>query len=376
MQSIYRLFAVGFPAGYRMLSVNLIAYFCAASVSDYFAQSFFMVSLLATFSGFAVSSQSYVIGRQLSLPRRMLLVTIFLGLCSAPLYLIWDGTPQSYFITLFATLGYSLFEITRSDCSANGRFKTLVVHGLIAGVLMCGVVLMWRASQSILVVLVFWLLAIPAIPLMKHRVVGGDRLTLDVYKDVASYSLSNGLSTGIMFLIPLIIAGELGEGASTQLAQVVSAAALFLLLPRYLSAGFIVKLQNEQSWDMVRQFERLLITYVVIVASSFFAICYVLVPEFIPYFIFLLAILIGQIGLPYANVHSVFGLGGRMLRVNILTASMFGMATLLVYSLAWFDGSRMNTLFLLYLVYIISRNQLTRGSCMRIFVDRREGELA
>lgn len=374
MYIVYKLLAIGFPAGYRFLAINLISYFCARNVSDFFSQSFFMISLLATLSGFAVSSQSYIVSRELSLPRRLLLVIIFLGASSGPCYLLWRGGFESYFVALIAALGYSVFEISRSDLAAKGKFNVLVLQGSVAVCLIGPCLYLWHESPFYLVLSFFWVLAITAIVFGAPKLIGGDSLSFDVLKDISSYSLSNGISTGLMFVIPILLIAEYGEGSATDLAKTVTLSTIFLLFPKYLSAGFMIDLQRNQNWEMTKAFEAKVVIYVSLVCAGIAIATITLFNNLMSYLMLFMAIQFSQLGLPHASVHAVLGRGMIMLQVNIKSLLFLSVCTLVIYWL--FDAGALRGCMLLsvYMVYILLRTYMTRVSCIKILKNQFENK--
>lgn len=363
----YKLLSITFPAGYRFLSVNAIAILCSTQVSDFFSKSFFMVSLLATFSGFAVASQSYVISRSLSLSKRFLLTFGLLACISFPFYFLWRDGFISYMVVLIAALGYSIFEVARSDMAAKGEFKPIVCQGLlvIPSFLLAAYAL--KEFPLLLVLCVFWLLPLAAtLCYPSQSKAKSDKLNSYVFRDVSSYSISSGMSTGLTFFLPLILAKDFGVGASTELAQVMAISSIFLLFPKYLSVSLLVDLQVRQNWGMAKKVEKKITLYVLFVSVLYFALPLLFFPGFLKYTILLVATLLTQVALPFANTHMVLGRGDRMLKVNAISAAVFFLVFTILLLLLDPGEMRAYATMSTYLAYVIFRNRMTKESCAKI----------
>lgn len=114
MNSVFKLIATAFPGGYRFVAVNFIALFAIGTVSDAFAHSFFIVSLIATFSGIAISTQSYVANLNVSLVSRIVFLFGLIALVSPFVFLLWEGTVKEFLVIVLAATTYSCFEIVKS----------------------------------------------------------------------------------------------------------------------------------------------------------------------------------------------------------------------------------------------------------------------
>lgn len=362
---MYKLLATIFPGGYRFLVVNLVAYFCADEVSDIFSSSFLTISLLATFSGMAVSTQSHVMGRRLPLVERVYLVLIFLCLSAFPCFWLWDGGLESYAVALLAALGYSIFEVTRSEIASEGLFERLVLSGFISVLLLVPNLYFFQDKSLLLVLFTFLSLMVPVL-FVKGGGESSHRLNLDVIKDVGSYSLSNGVSTGVSFALPLLLVTEYGDGGATVIVQVFTLSALFMFYPRYLSAGFLVSFKKYGNWKEVFQFEKKVFIYVamvslgyVIISAIFFLEYYKLLPLFI-------AVVSSQLALPYSNVMMVRGAGREMLRVNIFGFLVLLFLLALVYGVSDSGESRAEIILWCYAAYVVIRAFFLRKACFKV----------
>ena len=365
-----KLFATAFPPVYRLLAINLVALVCATEVSDFYARSFFLISLLVTFAGTAVSSQSYVVSRVVSLARRVGLTAILL-LIFAPLFRpLWPEGINSYVIVVVAAFGASLFEVLRADLAVKGRFAALVVQGVAASLSLFLIVPILKDSPWLLCVLISWVLPISAILMPGNSIVGEDRVTCVVVKDVASYSLSSGVSTGLSFALPVLIAGDLGSGAPTELAQIMTVTSMFLLYPRFLSTGFMVDLQRCQTREMVDRYEKRNSSYLFAVVGVYLAVSILVLPELQRYALFAIATVATQMALPFSNVHSVLARGHDLLSVNLRALAV--LVALIAGAYMLFDPGmyRAQCVMAVYLAYVILRNYLTKKSCLRLLSAR------
>lgn len=354
IDSLYKLVATLFPGGYRFFVVNLVAIFCSKNISDGFSQLFFIISLLTTFTGVAVSTQSYVLERALFISSRLLLMFGLLVIISGPFYLFWEGDVQTYVLILISVSVYSAFEIFRSDFSANGNFKQLTICSFFSVALAFLAVYKYNDDLSYIVVLVFLSLLIP-LSFARSCYGGNSKLNIYVVKDVISYSLSNGITTGLSFLLPLLLIEEFGMGEATKIAQVFTLSALFMFYPRYLSAGFLVESKKNICRKAITSFESKVFFYVLVLSCFFYFLSILFFVEFLSYAFLFISIVSTQLALPYSNSMMILGKGGDMLKLNFSAFSAFFVLVFCLYLFLDSGSQRGELILYIYTVFVLVR---------------------
>ncbi len=367
MNTLYRLFATVYPGAYRFIVVNVIIYFCTQSVSTFFSKAFFMISLLATFSGMAVSSQAYVKGDNLKVMHVMVLIVGLLSIASFAGILIWEGSSEEYLVVIFGALTYSVFLFVRATLAAEAEFRILTIAGVLTFIVMAPILYIASDAYPLLVILVFSSQMLVILMVGGKRSFGDLSVNYKIIKDVSSYSMSNGLSTGLSFVVPLILIGEYGESSAASIAQVFTLSTLLFFYPMFLSAGFMVDYRRDSTREvLVHKFNQQVLVYILaviilsVVVGSYFKVD---VFDFIWLFI---AMQVSQLSLPYSNIHMILGMGAALLKVNYLTIiALIFMVAILFFS---YDKGeqRGQILMVLYCFYMFFRYFLTKLSAERI----------
>lgn len=88
-----------------------MSYVFLAEISDSYAESFFEISLLASFSGMTVASQVFVKGEQLDFSSNLLATLFLITVCISVYYLIFKPDLYQLFSAAIAVFFYSIFEI-------------------------------------------------------------------------------------------------------------------------------------------------------------------------------------------------------------------------------------------------------------------------
>lgn len=366
MKVVFKLIATAFPGGYRFLAVNLVAFFAIETVSDAFAHSFFIVSLIATFSGIAISTQSYVASLNLSLVSRFVFLIGLIALVSPFVFFLWEGGSKEFLVIVLAATTYSCFEIVRADFMSYGKFKALFISACVAMLLLPVSFYFNQSNPYLMALCIFSGLLISVLFFIgKSSVNTYSALNKKVISDVLSYACSNGLSTALTFMLPLFLARELVDNSPTALAQIVTLAMLAYFVPRYLSAGFLVKYKASLNWSLVKKFETRVLLYVAIISAVFWAVFYFILGNELILAMLFMGLLLTQVSLPQANLLMVHGEGVTQLKVNFATFIVFSIAISLVYHFFAQGEIRAQLLVLSYIGLVILRYVSLKMYCHR-----------
>ena len=366
MSSVFRLLATVYPGAYRFVVINLIAYFFTQDISDSFSQAFFVVSLLATFSGMAVSSQAYVKGDSLKFTHKILLVTGLLIVVALIGIRFWQGSFSEYSIIVLAAFGLSVFEVVRTELAANGKFKLLTIAGALSLIALIPILIFIVDSTLELVFFIFISLMISVLIVDGGKSSGRKSISVDVIKDVFSYSLSNGLSTGVTFIIPLMLIGEFGTDSATDIAQVFTFSTLFFFYPRFLSAGFMVEFKCDPArQELLPIFRNKILVYIFGTIVIYVIAAYYFNADFYDYIWLFIAMQLSQLSLPYANANMVLGKGIRLLKVNLIAMLILAVSAFGILILLEEGANRGYVLTVLFSLYTLFRYFLTKQSIER-----------
>lgn len=357
------------------MAVNFIALFAIGTVSDAFAHSFFIVSLIATFSGIAISTQSYVANLNVSLVSRIVFLFGLIALVSPFVFLLWEGTVKEFLVIVLAATTYSCFEIVRADFMSEGKFKALFISACIAMLLLPVSFYFNQNDPYLMALCIFSSLLISVLFFLgKNSANSYSALNKKVISDIMSYACSNGLSTALTFMLPLLLAKELAGNSPTVLAQTVTLAMLAYFIPRYLSAGFLVEYKASLNWALVKKFETRVLLYVAVISAVFWAIFYFILGNELVLAMLFMGLLFTQVSLPQANLLMVHGEGVTQLKVNFATFIVFGVAVSLVYHFFAQGEMRAQLLVLSYIGLVVLRYISLKVYCHR--ADFKEKQIA
>lgn len=359
MVVLFKLIATTFSGGYRFLLVNAIAFICSSSMSDKFSVIYFLVGFNTSIIGAAIASQSYNLSVAIKLLHRVgltLLMAIIISLSYVPFY----GS-EVYYLVVFSTLGFSLFEISRAQLVANGRYREIAINGIFFITLMPTGVFLLKANFDLLVLFSFGLTSLLVLTIYFDDDLEASMQLADV-TNIFTYSISNGMSSGVNYLFPLLLV-FFGASAST-VAQVFSIAMLLAFLPRYWSLSYIHKTRSN---GVNRKAEFLFFTRV-IAFSAFIILAFLFLAnlfelEAMKFKWLFIALIISQAGLPYANTLMVYGKGAWLLKANTYSLLLSGVACSLLLVL---DVEFINQTTLLFFGYVVLRVVLTRYYSWRL----------
>lgn len=363
---LFQSIATAFPSAYRFFSVYLVTLLASTEVANLFSQSFFIVSLIATFSGVAVSTQSYVKEGTVSVGLRVLTMLALTLIVSVPTYFLWSYGLESYFYVIGASLFFSLFMIAREDSIALNRMNVLAIRSALSTLLFVVFFFVLEPSGEVLVLGTFLFLFVTVFDLFDKN---ESSLTTKktFFQNVFSYSLSGGLSTGISFLLPLIVIDEFGEQSSSSIAQIFTLAMMFQFVPRFLSTRFLSSVKSSSGNTSIASFERLVFAYVIAIVILFVLVTSFLFESYNVLIGLFCGLLSSQLSLPYSNVFMTLGKGSLMLRINL--ASFVLLLTSACAIFLFFDKGeeRGEILCWLYFSYQIMRAIYMKFRCHSIY---------
>lgn len=363
---VWKLIATQYSGAVRFLSVNLVAYFCVAEVSDYFSVAFLIVSFISSISGVAISTQSYIPDRSVSTKLSMALIFGLTVLSSPVVLYFWDGNIADYMTILIVSLFCSMFEVFRSQLMAKGDFKGLAVRGVIGLLIMPLSVFLLKDKATILVFYVIVSMFLTVIS--RNCIVYSSSNRRLITKDVISYSLSNLFSTGFGFLFPLFLIQEFGDSSATIIAQVFTLSVIFFAYPRFLSATFLSKYKHEKDNALYTKFDKFCFIYSLTLTLVTCVVTYTMFPKFNEFVLFIISVICSQLALPASNLIMANGKGEMLLKVNLVSLSILIISIVVVKNLFEPDCLRAQILLVLYLLYQIGKYYILRGYVSRRFL--------
>lgn len=356
MIKIPQLIASLFPGGYRFLAVNAVAVFSTTDVSASFVHAFFIISIICTLSGTAVSTQSYVTYEKNSLIGRLFLVLKLTIFFSVPVYFLWNSSFQSYFYVLSISLLYSAFEVFRADMLSKGKFISLVKVAFISTFSLFISLSLFSEDYLLLSLAIFGSLFLTTLIFNNNEMeFGNTKISDRSEKDSISYAFSNGMTTAVSFAMPLLISNYYSKEESVQLAQVFTICTLLYFYPRYLSSGFMVEYKKNLDRALVFEFCKKVNLYLFVVCFIYSLVCLIYFPSFFSFYILFLAYMFTQLSLPLSNALVVHGKGAEQLKINFVTLIVFVFTCFLVIECMPFYDAQEIYFSIAFLLLVISR---------------------
>lgn len=330
VQPFTRAAALSSLPAYRAITLLFIIVLSSDEVANKYAEIILLGSFITSFSGTAVSTQIYIPHRSLSWITLVAYTVGLTSICIAVIVSI-DFVEDLDPLILFSTSFFmSLFEILKAESLVAGRFRRILVAGILSTLALPLGFLMLGESFAYLAVFIFLMPVIFMLPVSRRPSFSLNEFDYIVSADVISYSLSNSFSTGMAFLIPILLLQELDANAAQYFVIVTTLASIFYLYPRFLSAALLIKFQSKIHESDVKTAE-LKIFYGFLCASIFFLFpLYYL--QFGPVMtIFVVSLLLSQVAVPCANVLNVMGRGKQLLSINIVAILLLIIGCLIAY---------------------------------------------
>ena len=334
-QNIWILLANALPGAYRVVGVFAFTQFLTDSRGEQFSSQYFWLGFAGSITALPLAALCYSKVHRLSEVQIAVAITLSSIACTAAIAVMSQSGSVAFLVNIFlAMILLALFEVERTKLAVDGKFQKLSIALFCSCVLMIVVinVLDDFAGQEIVLF---------ALPLFLPIAVGSlfsskSRLPPFNWSNLAhsflSFSASNCLSTGLMFLFPLVLIQEYGESSATSVARVFVLSSLFFLLPRTLCSKAVPKLRTgESELDDVRQ----LFVVIAFLSVSFFCLCLVIsfiwFYEMLAFLALALGLLSTQFALPFSNVLMVGGHSKKLLYINLSFALLFVALSALVF---------------------------------------------
>jgi len=330
IEPLTRALALASVPGYRVITLLLIIFLSSDVVANKYAEIILFSSFISAFSGSAVACQIYIPRRSMSW---MVLMAYTVGLTSVcvAVLVLFGFVGDLNLLVLFSTgLFMSVFEVLKADSLVAGRFRRILVAGVLSSLALPLAILLLGENLAYLAVSVFCMPVIFMLPVHRRSSFSLDEFNNTVSADILSYSISNSFSTGIGFLMPILILRELGGNTAQDLSLLSMGASIFYLYPRFLSAALIIKFQKVIEQGDLKAVERQ-IFYGFFGVGIFLVLINNYIQISVVSSIFFMSLLLTQIALPSANAINVMGLGKQILRVNIIFVVLLIICCLLSY---------------------------------------------
>ncbi len=365
---LVKFIAVAFPGGYKFFAVMLITNFSSEAVAKLFSEGFFWVLLFLTFSGIPIAAMMSSRTEILTDKQKYTIVlssTLILLLTS--LFFFSNHTNTQLIINIaFASIFVSIYEFIRKDFFNDECFTEIFVAGCISVILLLAVFFLFSSYNEYILAFSMFCMLVPAwilhcvknYEVEEKSKIRGKRL-ISVF---IQYCISNGFSTSLAAILPLLLIPEIGDDYSVVMAQVVALSKMLLLVPKAMAASNIPKLRNHGSlWKIVKPYCKVLNVYFIILAifcaplSWFYGS-----NDAILFYFLLLSIQISQLALPYSNVLAVEGKSRELLIANIKGTFIFFLSIAPIYFFMEQSYERGLVIIILYFIHNFIKFQLTK----------------
>lgn len=315
-----QLVAALYAGGYRFLAVFLVDYFSPQAISADFSRYFFWAGLIAVIAGVPVAARAQAKGMNLTHGHQVLLSAILLTIAVPFAFFFWQDSLEDFVLMIASGFLLSLFEIKRMERASEGRFGLLTLCSIVSLVALIAVTSFMQLSAGWLTVAIFAGLSLPlGFSYIIRPYTIKNKLPLeDAYKPVAANAFSSLLSTGLTFIVPLLLIEEFGREHSVHIAQAFAISTVAFSLPRYLSAGFIVAAkQGKATFDDVKGLAKKITGFAFLASGLFFLGSYFFAPEMVIFTALFVALQLSQSSLSYANWWMVHSQETKLLRLTI-----------------------------------------------------------
>jgi hypothetical protein len=325
---------IAFPGGYKLLVVLSITFFSGELVANQFTHAFFWVGLLVTFSGLplaalVVSKDIYVSDKQ------KILITFAFSLisyCTAFVIKLHELDWKINTAVFFSLMALALYEVYKQSFLNSGNFKSLFICSLITLLFLSIFLVLFKGNQYFLIIAVFFSLLLPvAFAYFKEvKNTNPNRTEFSVViQGFLRYVFSNALSSSLMAAFPLLLIQELGDGISSQLAQVFYISSITYLIPRVLSAQNIPLMRSKGiNKPMIQSYFIKILIFVVVINVIAIIILPYFYSQWLLYYLLFAAMQCSQLTLPFSNALMVKGDSAAILKINIIATLFFSVGVL------------------------------------------------
>jgi len=343
-----------YAGGYRFLAVFLIDFAFSPALSSDFARYFFWCGLITSVAGLPVAARSQVQKNPLSHLQQFAMAILLLLPTAIVSWFFWQDSLYSFGLTFLAGALLMGFEIMRMERAALGQFGLLTLCSIISLFGLLALTQVPTESAELVVILTFAGLAVPVF--ISYFIVPYPvpaTLTIaQATRPVSANAVSSLISTGLTFIVPLLLIEEFGRDYSAALAQVFAIASLSFSYPRYLAAGFIYAAKhNKATLDTVKQLTRKIALFAILSSTVFVAFGWWLSPIMLQLILLFVAMQMSQLTLPYANWWTSKGQEVRVMRLNFISGVILAIATGAVYYFQPAGQARGQSILILFVVY-------------------------
>ena len=230
------LFSVGFPGGYKFLVIMVVTLFAGSNIADSFSKGYFWVGLLVSFSGLPVAALM-VSNNHNMLPKHrfyfILISTVIAFLIAY--FTVLNTYPFELCLIIFvAALFLSYYETAKRYFLNIGDFIAIFIASTVSLLMFLALFITTKDDAVWLIFLVFFSLLFPMAAMLVINTykgsLGKPSAIRQLIKGFLHYILSSMTSTSLMAALPLVVISEIGNGFSSQIAQVFSFSSLMYLL--------------------------------------------------------------------------------------------------------------------------------------------------
>lgn len=320
--------ATALPGGYRMLAVLILTFLLQEDAANQFSELYLWLGFSSAISGIPLASVYFSKDYRPSQIQKTV-ITILASISIAGVVIAWIGdlNTQEAAALFAAIVLINFFETIRTKLMVDGHFLRITLAMVFASFVF-GLLTMVMSDSASLALIVFcapMTLSIFGASINRsHRQATAEILWLTLLKKYGSYLISSGLSTALMFVLPLLLISEFGASAASTIARVFVISSAMFLVPRVLVARMVPLLRS----DGITKVNYTAIATITLVFSLFTTGIFVLVsailfPTYLPLSLLYLAMQLSQVSLPYSQVLMVYDKAETILLINFKSAMVF-----------------------------------------------------
>lgn len=327
------MLANALPGGYRVAGVFAFTQLLSFEKSAEFSTQYFWLGFAGTITAIPIATICYSKTHKLNGIQVIVLITSSSILSTTIIDFICQSNSKTFFWNiLIATILMAFFEVERTKLAVNGKFQRLTLALLFSCSSLILSILAFKEHIKLEITFFVLLLSLPV--LAQGAISQQSQLPTIKWKNLMvsflGFSVSSCLSTGLFFLLPLIIIFEYGDSSAPNIARMFVLSSAFFLLPRTLSARSIPALRNgDFRYNDVKQICVVIFFVSIFIYGLFLFVSLIWFHEFLPLFALAFGLLTTQFALPFSNVLMVGGNYQDILLINIYYAGLFAVLTIL-----------------------------------------------
>ena len=365
-RELFNIGATVLPGAYRAVAFFAVTFFLADDQANKFTEQYFWLGLVGSITGVPLAALCFSKVYKPSVYKFSLFLFILCLLLSWVMYLFGNiFSIKDQFLFFFATILVGFFEIYRTRLAVEGAFDKIFYAIIVSCLLACVAIPALEFFPGYALVFFVFPLALPLffISVTKSVVTNVEYSWKKLFHRFTPVMFSSALSTGFMFLLPILLISEFGSNLAATLGKIFVISNIAFIIPRVLSSRLVPQIRNGKlSYVGLMRSYKVITAYCSVLSVFFALILWCFYPDILYFSFLFFAIQTSQLTLPFSNVLMTFNCEKKIFLINLMSTMVFVVLaglTVLFFEAGDFRG------VIICVIYAISNIYRMRLSLMK-----------